>query len=146
MRALNFIVAPLSVFAYLFTMMGVGRYSCHCDHSSHFALFGIVTQCACTDMPHYEDPDHRCICGAHLEAEQPKRDDCCSVAYFFLEEDQNFVTSNDDIIHADNILVLPLSTVCNGVSMIQRTRIKNFEALFRSDKVPLYEMNSQLIL
>lgn len=146
MRISNIIITSLSIFAYLFTLMGVGRYSCNCDHASQIAFMGIHTRCSCTNQPHHEHHDHKCICGAHLEAKETSREDCCSVSYYFLKSDQNLLHTSFDFIQSDYLMLQPISTICLGVSMIQRPRIKNFQALFRSALVPIFEKNRQLIL
>lgn len=146
MRVSYFIVASLSVSMYLISVMGVGRYSCNCDHSSEIAFLGIQTRCSCTNQPDHQHADHKCICGAHLEAKESSRDDCCSVNYHFLKSDQNSLHINFDFIQSDYQMLQPISTICLGVSMIQRPRIKNFQALFRSAPVPIFEKNRQLIL
>lgn len=146
MRIPAIIVSSVSVSIYLLTLMGVGRYSCNCDHASQIAVLGIHTQCSCTDQPHHEHHDHKCICGAHLEAQESQRDDCCSVSYYFLDSDQNILHTSFDFIQTDYQVLQPISTICLGVSMIQRPRIKNYQALFRSASVPIFEKNRQLIL
>lgn len=142
----NIFLISLSISAYLFTIMGVGRYSCHCDHATQIALFGIHTNCSCTEEQHHEHKDHKCICGAHLEAEKPKRDDCCAVSYLFLDSDQDYTTLVFDFIQSDITLLLIQSHLCPGIPLIRKPLIKSFQALFRSSPVHIYKLNRQLIL
>ncbi|MDP3451851.1 MAG: hypothetical protein Q8R90_02755 [Bacteroidales bacterium] len=142
----NTLLISVSLFGYLFTLMGVGKYSCHCDHASQIALLGIHTNCSCTQEQHYEHKDHKCICGAHLEAEVPKRDDCCAVSYYFLDSDQDYSIGIFNFVQSDITLLLIQSHLCPGITMIRKPLIKSFQALFRSSPVHIFKLNRQLIL
>ncbi len=142
----NIVVAAVSISAYLFTTMGVGRYACHCDHASQIAVFGILTKCSCTAEFCHKEHEHKCICGAHLEAKQPKKDDCCAVSYFFLKADQDVQQINFDTVLSYISIVMPQEILTIGKTSLKRPLIKNFQALFRSSSVPIFEKNRQLIL
>ncbi|GAB1474387.1 hypothetical protein MASR2M69_18280 [Bacteroidota bacterium] len=142
----NIILSTVSVSIYLFTMMGVGRYSCHCDHSSEISLFGIVSKCSCTHHEHKAQKEHHCICGAHLEVKEHKRDDCCKVSFFFLDTDQDSQSHFIDLIVPDNPLLISQNIYCPGITAIQRPVIKTFQALFRKPPTNILELNRQLIL
>lgn len=142
----NFILTTSTISIYLFTLMGVGRYSCHCDHASQLSFFGIRTQCSCTHEVESSHKGHKCICGEHLLAKEPKKDDCCSVSYYFLDSDQDSQDNSFDFILTDISLLLPQNMLCLGIAIIQRPIIKTFHALFRCAPIPIFELNRQLIL
>ncbi len=142
----NIILSGVSISIYLFTMMGVGRYSCHCSHSSEISLFGIVSKCSCTHHEHQVQHDHNCICGAHLEVKEPKRDDCCSVSFLFLDTDQNSKYNATDLIIPEISHLLPMCMPCLGFTVIHRPIIKSFQALFRKSPASILELTRQLIL
>ena len=126
--------------------MGVGRYSCHCNHSSEISLLGFTSKCSCVEEVKKKDPNHHCICGAHLETKEPRKDDCCSVKYFRLDTDHN--SSSDYFIIS--ILVtpafLPVETIIAVVSPVLAPKIKTFQALFHRVTESLVEKSQQLNL
>ena len=131
---------------YLTSIIGVGRYSCHCNHASEISLLGICSKCSCVEEVHKKDPNHHCICGAHLISKEPERKDCCSVKYFFLDSDQN--SSSRSYIVADNFSPIFKTFEFSGVytPSVLSPRIKTFQALFHRVTDSLFEKNKQLIL
>lgn len=142
----NIVVLSVVLSMYLLSVIGVGRYSCHCDHAAQITLFGIVTSCGCTDEDHTCHADHKCICGAKLEARKTKKDDCCAVSYIFLKADQVVQDlSFDIIINASDVLMPQFARDLYSLEA-EKPYIKNFHALFRHWRQHLYQKNNQLKL
>jgi hypothetical protein len=138
-----------SVFAlsiYLTTIIGVGRYSCHCDHASQISILGIKTECSCVKEIHKKDPNHHCVCGAHLETKQPKKDDCCSLKYFVLNTDHYSANGSFSILIDYSPAVIPPDVQRTFLLSVVPPKIKTFQALFHRGRESLFEKNQQLIL
>ncbi len=132
---------------YLSSIAGVGRYSCHCKHSSQIAFLGVTTECTCTQQDHFEDPGHCCpCCGEHLITQSLKKDDCCSVKFYFLDLDQDNCTDSYSGVQFSTIpFFLVDSYVISSPAPVQ-TRIKTFQSVFRLTSLELYDKNRQLLL
>lgn len=131
---------------YLASIVGVGRYSCHCAHASEIAVLGASSKCSCVEEIKKEDPDHHCICGAQLVTKEPKRDDCCSVKYFFLDSDQNTSTNSCTVSVIDTQSFKTFETNEVSASSVVCPRIKTYQALFHRVTGSLFEKNKQLLL
>lgn len=142
----NILFAFPIVAIYLLSVIGVGRYSCHCEHSSQIAFFGIVTKCGCTHQVNHDHKDYKCVCGGELETKHHKNDDCCAVNYNFLKADQSIQDVSLAVILASSTLLLPQTDSFVGISLFERPLIKNYHALFRHWGVPIFKKNSQLLL
>lgn len=139
-----FSIFTLSI--YLTTIVGVGRYSCHCDHKSQISVLGIKTKCSCVEEIHHKDPNHHCVCGAHLVTKQPKKDDCCSLKYFVLSTD-HYSADDSFTILMDNIPAVKPPEVQRVFSLsVIPPKIKTFQALFHRGRESLFEKNQQFLL
>ncbi|MFA6334626.1 MAG: hypothetical protein WCX48_03605 [Bacteroidales bacterium] len=135
--------------AYLISTIGVGRYSCFCDHASKITFFGISSECTCVEEIHKKDPNHHCpCCGAHLISKEPNMNDCCSLKYFFLDSDQDSYTdSYSYTISVSNSLVIKPVEFLNAFTQpVITPKIKTFQALFHQVTESLFEKYLQLIL
>jgi hypothetical protein len=133
---------------YLVAIMGIGRYSCFCSHSSNLVFWGISSKCSCTESDHpCDDPKNCCpCCGRHLISHSVKKNDCCRVSYNFLGIDQsqssvNLISDIESTLEA----IIPVQRIITAKEPTTNL-IKNFQALFRSVTDHLYEKHSQLIL
>jgi len=142
----NIVVLSVALSMYLVSVIGVGRYSCHCDHAAQVSFFGIVSKCGCIEEDQHCSAHHKCICGARLEAQKTKKDDCCAVEYKFLKAD-HFIQdmSFDVVVNVSEILLYDFTPV-KEILFIDRPLIKNFHALFRHCGVLIFEKNRQLKL
>lgn len=131
---------------YLTSIIGVGRYSCHCAHASKISLLGIESKCTCVEEIHKKDPNHHCVCGAHLVTQEPRRDDCCSVKYFVLTTDQDSSNNNFLISVNDSPVIKPMEIQRKYLLSVVPPKIKTFQALFHWVTDSLFEKNLQLIL
>ena len=148
MRSGLVILSIVSSAMYLVTIMGIGRYSCFCSHSSHLIFWGISSKCSCTQPDHpCDDPKNCCpCCGRHLISHSVKKNDCCRVKYNFLRIDQSQSTVNllSDI-KSTLEAIIPVQRIITA-KWVTTDLIKNFQALFRSVTDHLYEKHGQLIL
>ncbi|MEN6618739.1 MAG: hypothetical protein ABFC28_04480 [Rikenellaceae bacterium] len=143
----NGLFFPLIVLSiYLISIIGIGRYSCHCDHASKISVLGIKSKCSCVEEVHKDDPGHHCVCGAHLETKEPRRDDCCSLKYFLLSTDQESHNGSYTILINDSPVIQPLEMQKGCLLSVIPPKIKTFQALFHRVTDSLFEKNVQLIL
>jgi len=141
------VISTIVTTLYLVSILGVGRYSCFCDHSSEVSIAGISTECSCTLEEHQPDPEHHCPhCGTKLEIQTVSRAECCSLKYYILDTDQNtFTDSFKAFISSHLLLLMADQEIPLDYSLIS-TRIKTFQALFYLDTGPLFIKFRQLIL
>ncbi len=132
---------------YLLSIAGLGRYSCHCKHSSQITFLGVSTECTCTRQDHFEDPGHCCpCCGEHLITQSLKKDDCCSVKFYFLDTDQDNCADSYSIVQFSTLPhFFEDSSVISSTIPVQ-SRIKTFQSVFRLTSLELYDKNRQLLL
>lgn len=141
------IVTTALLAMYVISLMGIGRYSCHCDHSSSIALWGISTKCSCTDAEHHKDPGHSCpCCGKHLKSKEIRKDDCCKVIFYILNTDQDHSGGGFQIVQDLFITIMPVLPDLITVQPVPTPPIKTFQALFRRVTGSLYKKHQQLIL
>ena len=141
------IVTAALLSMYVISLMGIGRYSCHCDHSSSIALWGISTKCSCTNAEHHKDPGHCCpCCGKHLHSKEIRKDDCCKVKFHILNTDQDQSSVDFQIMPDSFISILPMFPDVLTIQPVSIPLIKTFQALFRRVTGPLYKKHQQLIL
>ena len=134
------------LYVYLTSIIGVGRYSCHCDHASEISILGISSKCSCVEETHKKDPNHHCVCGAHLISKEPKRDDCCSLKYFFLDTDQDSSTDSYTVSMIDSPIIQPIKVQRVFATSIVTLKIKTFKTLFHRVMDSLFEKKQQLLL
>jgi len=138
-------ISILSV--YLVSLMGIGRYSCGCEHSSSICLFGIHSECNCHNNHHVKTQKFfRCVCGAILTVKEPEQKDCCKVNYYFLKDEQNI--ANILFVTADSFspALKPLTVFKISEYKVERPIIKSFQALFQRVTGSLFKKFSQFIL
>ena len=132
---------------YLSSIAGIGRYSCHCEHSSQITFLGFSTECNCTRQDHFEDPGHSCpCCGEHLITQCLKKDDCCSVKFYFLDSDQDNCADSYSIVQFSTIPHLLEDSFVISTTTSLQSRIKTFQSVFRLTSLELYDKNRQLLL
>ena len=147
MKTIGSALSAVVIILYLTSVLGVGRYSCFCDHASEISLMGISTECSCTHEEQEADPCHHCShCGHKLEVQTIDRADCCSLKYFFLDSDQNSFSDSFKIFISEfPVIKMAEGTLPFGLSFLN-SRIKTFQALFYIDTGPLFIKFSQFIL
>lgn len=132
---------------YLTSILGIGRYSCFCDHSSEISFAGISTECSCTLEKHEPDPGHYCPhCGSKLEIQTINRAECCSLKYFFLDTDQNTFTDSFKIFISSHAILIMAEVFFPLDYSVLRARIKTFQTLFYIDTGPLFIKFRQFII
>lgn len=132
---------------YLFSTAGVGRYSCHCEHSSQITLFGISSECTCTHTEQFKDPGHSCpCCGEHLITQSIRKDDCCSLKFYFLDTDQNNSADDQIVFSSYAQSDLQISPLQSQTPFPVQARIKTFQSVFRVFRPELYNLNRQLLI
>jgi len=138
-------IATLSM--YVTTVIGIGRYSCHCEHASSITFLGISSKCNCTHEEHHHDPGNCCPgCGHHLVTKSVKKDDCCAVKFYMLDSDQNQSGGQMQISPEISSQILPPEPQALSFVLVSIPQIKTFQALFRVVTGPLYYKHRQLIL
>ncbi|MDD2425852.1 MAG: hypothetical protein PHP30_04380 [Bacteroidales bacterium] len=143
----NILLLVTLLLVYLFPTAGIGRYSCHCDHSSQITLLGISSQCSCTHSGVVEDPGHCCpCCGEHLITLSIKKDDCCSVRFYFLDTDQDNSSGNHVVILLPAIHDFFISQPELTAPSLKQERIKTFQSVFRLFRYGIYNINHQLLI
>lgn len=147
MKSIGSALSAVVIILYLTSVLGVGRYSCFCDHASEISFMGISTECSCTHEEQEADPCHHCShCGHKLEVQTIDRADCCSVKYFFLDSDQNTFSDSFKIFISEfPVIKMTEGALPFGLSFLN-SRIKTFQALFYIDPGPLFIKFSQFIL
>jgi len=132
---------------YLTSNMGIGRYSCHCNHASEISLIGISSECTCIQDEHKEDHNHHCPhCGNELVVKTIKRTDCCSLKYHFLDADQDSFDNSYKISVSHSLWFTPIESIDSFTQSVISPRIKTFQALFHQVGRSLLIKYIQLIL
>ncbi len=146
-QAKGTILSCIVLVFYLASNMGIGRYSCHCNHASKISLLGIGSECSCTQDEHKKESNYHCpYCGTKLDVKILKRSDCCSLKYFFLNTDQNYYSNSDKISVFQTLDIIVLDGIKSFTQPAMTPRIKTFQALFHRVTKSLFIKFLQLIL
>ncbi|MBP1671437.1 MAG: hypothetical protein H6Q22_1009 [Bacteroidetes bacterium] len=147
MGAKGTILSIIVLVFYLTSNLGIGRYSCHCNHASEISFIGISSECTCTQDVEKEDHNHHCPhCGKKLVEKIIKRTDCCSLKYFFLDADQDSFNNSHKFLAAHSPWFKPTESTDSFTQSVIPPRIKTFQALFHQAGLSLFIKYLQLIL
>lgn len=106
--AYRFFSVVVLAFYFVTSIVGVGRYNCHCNHSDSIFLFDFYTLCSCDSCSSHVKLEEKCQCGC---CEVTKAEiavntkDCCS-RYYQIIEDERDVVNNDFEIYLPVLAVI----------------------------------------
>lgn len=105
--AYRFFSIVVLVFYFVTSIVGVGRYNCHCNHSDSIFFFDFYTLCSCDSCSSHVNLEENCQCGCcevtNTEIAVNTKD-CCSRYYQIIEDER-------DVVNNDFEIYLPLLAV-----------------------------------